>query len=129
MITVFYDGKCGLCSREIAYYRRIAPDGRFNWRDAARDPSALNDIGVTQADALMHLHAQDAQGRLRIGVDAFIAIWRELPWWRRLAPIVAAPLIRPAAGWIYRRFAAWRFARLSHCQIALKDQQLQQEQR
>jgi predicted DCC family thiol-disulfide oxidoreductase YuxK len=30
MITVFYDGKCGLCRREIEYYKRIALEGIFN---------------------------------------------------------------------------------------------------
>ena len=35
MITVFYDGKCGLCAREIGYYRRIAPDGVFVWQDVS----------------------------------------------------------------------------------------------
>ena len=30
MITVFYDGKCGLCSKEIKYYRRIAISGVFD---------------------------------------------------------------------------------------------------
>ena len=122
MITVFYDGKCGLCSREIAYYRRIAPENRFIWRDAARDPEALGAHGILQADALRLLHAQDDQGRLRVGVDAFITIWRALPWWRRLAPIVAAPVIRPCADWLYRKFAAWRFSRLTHCQIAAADE-------
>lgn len=122
MITVYYDGMCGLCSREINYYRRIAPDGAFGWRDVARDAGAAAEIGVDQADALRLLHALDGTGRLHVGVDAFIAIWRGLPWWRRLAPVVALPIIRPMTGWIYRRFAAWRFRRLGHCQIAAQAQ-------
>ncbi len=118
MITVYYDGKCGLCSREIAYYRRIAPEGVFDWRDVARDPAPLREIGVSQADALRLLHARDDAGRLHVGVDAFIAVWRGLPWWRRLAPVAGAPVVRPAANWLYRRFATWRFQRLDHCRIA-----------
>ncbi|MEC9079196.1 MAG: DCC1-like thiol-disulfide oxidoreductase family protein, partial [Pseudomonadota bacterium] len=31
MITVFFDGKCGLCSREIRHYQKIAPAERFCW--------------------------------------------------------------------------------------------------
>ena len=33
-VTVFYDGKCGLCSREINHYKKIAPNGKYhinNW--------------------------------------------------------------------------------------------------
>ena len=37
MITVFYDGKYGLCAREIGYYRRIAPDGVFAWQDVTEN--------------------------------------------------------------------------------------------
>lgn len=120
-LAVYFDGKCGLCAREISYYQRIAPAGAFDWRDVARDRAALEPLGVSQADALRQLHAQDAQGAVYVGVDAFIAIWRRLRWWRRLAPIVGAPIIRPCAQWLYRRFAAWRFSRLDHCQIALKE--------
>ena len=29
MIKVFYDGKCGLCSKEINHYRKIAGAGIF----------------------------------------------------------------------------------------------------
>ena len=29
LTTVFYDGKCGLCSKEIDHYRKIAPQGRI----------------------------------------------------------------------------------------------------
>ena len=37
MITVFYDGKCGLCSKEINHYIKIAPEGIFNWQDITKD--------------------------------------------------------------------------------------------
>ena len=33
MIIVFFDGKCNLCSKEINYYRKIAPKGIFDWQD------------------------------------------------------------------------------------------------
>ena len=29
LTTVFYDGKCGLCSKEINHYMKIAPKGRI----------------------------------------------------------------------------------------------------
>ena len=38
MITVFYDGKCNLCSKEIKYYKSIAGENVFNWFDIANDP-------------------------------------------------------------------------------------------
>ncbi len=120
MITVFYDGKCGLCRREIEYYKRIAPEGIFDWQDITIDTSSLEILGVAYTDGLKQLHAQDLQGKLHGGVDAFILIWRQIPRWRILAKIVAIPFIYPIANISYRAFAAWRFSRLSHCQITIK---------
>ena len=60
MLTVYYDGKCGLCRREIEYYKRVAPADRFVWQDIATDPAALADLDISQADALRRLHARDA---------------------------------------------------------------------
>lgn len=119
MISVYYDGLCGLCSKEIAYYQRIAPQGIFNWQDVNQDPDALLQDKISLSDALRLLHAKDDKGTLHIGVDAFILIWRELKYWRLLAFVISLPIIRQIAAFAYEKFAAWRFAKLSHCQIAL----------
>jgi predicted DCC family thiol-disulfide oxidoreductase YuxK len=111
MIRVFYDGKCGLCRREIEHYKRIAPESVFDWVDITVDASSLERLGVAYADGLKLLHAQDVQGKLHVGVDAFILIWRQIPRWRVLASLVGAGFIRPVAGIAYRAFAAWRFNR------------------
>jgi predicted DCC family thiol-disulfide oxidoreductase YuxK len=120
MITVFYDGKCGLCQREIDYYKHIAPQDVFEWVDITVDASAIKKLGISYADGLKLLHAQDSRGKLHVGVDAFILIWRQIPRWRVLAFIVGAGFIRPFANIAYQAFAAWRFNRLAHCQIAIK---------
>jgi len=118
MIDVFYDGKCGLCNKEITYYRRIARDGVFNWLDIASDPAPLKEHNLSQSEALRRLHVRDANGGWHIGADAFIMIWRQLSYWKILARLVALPGIRQFARWCYNRLANYRFARLSHCQIA-----------
>lgn len=118
MLTVYYDGKCGLCSKEIAHYRRVAPSGAFQWRDVASDPDALADHGITQSEALRLLHAKDETGALHVGVDAFIQIWQRLNRWHWLAKIGSLPGIYAAAKVAYRVFADRRFRKLRHCQIA-----------
>ena len=121
MTIVYFDGKCGLCSKEISYYQKIAPKGVFEWQDIAHDASALKPLNISQADALRLLHAKDKKGEMQIGVDAFILIWNELSiGWRFLSVLAGLPIIRPILGWVYRRFASYRFARLEHCQIAAK---------
>ncbi len=118
MITVFYDGKCGLCSKEINHYRTIAPSGAFDWQDITESMAGLEQEGVSLADGLRRLHARDAAGELHVGVDAFILMWRQLKRWRVLAVLVALPGIRQIAAFTYEHFADWRFKRLAHCQVA-----------
>jgi predicted DCC family thiol-disulfide oxidoreductase YuxK len=120
MIDVFYDGKCGLCNKEITYYRRIAPDAVFNWLDIANDPAPLQQYHISQSDALRQLHVRDAKGDWHIGADAFIVIWRKLRYWWILAVLVGLPGVKQLARLIYNRFANYRFTRLAHCQIAIK---------
>lgn len=121
MIVVFYDGQCGLCRREIAHYRRIAPAGVFDWQDITVDAAGLERFGISYADGLRLLHSLDEKGRLHIGVDAFLLIWRQLPRWRILAASVALPMVRPLVGRAYALFAAWRYQRLPHCPLPDRD--------
>jgi predicted DCC family thiol-disulfide oxidoreductase YuxK len=123
MITVFYDGKCGICRREIEHYKHVAPQGVFIWQDITTDASALENLGITYANGLRLLHAQDAQGKMHVGVDAFLLIWQQIPRWRMLGVLVGLPLVRRFANTAYHAFATWRFKRLSHCQLALKEKQ------
>ncbi|CAM3703717.1 hypothetical protein VA7868_01480 [Vibrio aerogenes CECT 7868] len=122
MITVWYDAQCGLCSREINHYRRIAPAGIFHWRDVMASETELQQHGITVAQGLLALHARDDAGTIHQGVDAFILIWRQLKRWRLLAVLIALPGIRQAAGLAYRFFANWRFQKLTHCQVAAQQE-------
>ena len=119
MITVFYDGKCGLCSREIGHYMKISPPTTFIWCDIANEPQHLKKINVSQSDALRRLHVSDQTGTIYVGIDAFIAIWRKLPRWRLLALICALPGVRSILTLIYNKFADWKFSRSAHCQMSI----------
>ena len=118
MITVFYDGKCGLCSKEINYYRKIAPSGIFDWQDITESADDLNKEGISLSEGLKLLHAKDNNDNMHVGVDAFILIWKQLRYWRVLAILVSLPLIKQIANLLYKAFARWRFKKLAHCQLA-----------
>jgi predicted DCC family thiol-disulfide oxidoreductase YuxK len=114
MITVFYDGKCGLCRREIEHYMRIAPVGVFMWVDITVTPAPFTTLGYGVNDGLKALHAIDSEGIMHVAVDAFMLIWQQLPRWRMLAVFAKLPIIYPLAAWLYRIFAAWRFKKLGY---------------
>ena len=120
MIIVFFDGKCNLCSKEINYYRKIAPAGIFNWQDINIKGSDFIKTGIKTSDGLKILHVLD-NNVLYIGVDAFIVIWNNLSYWKILGKLVSLPPIKQLASLAYRVFANWRFNRLEHCIIAKKN--------
>ena len=116
MIRVFYDGQCGLCRREIHHYQKIAPHSVFEWIDITQAISSFESHGFSYQEGLKLLHAQDDKGQFHIGIDAFILLWSQIPRWRVLAKIVKNKVFYAVFNWLYRRFAEWRFQRLSHCQ-------------
>lgn len=120
MITVFYDGKCGLCAREIAYYQRMAPENIFRWEDITRSQKLLKQHNISLVEGLMFLHVLDHKGKLHKGLEAFIIIWQHLEKWRHLARVLSLPGVRHLASVCYTGFARWRFNRLEHCQQAKK---------
>ena len=121
MITVYYDGKCNICSKEISYYKSISNKELFNWYDIANNPKYLKTINVTQSEALMQLHATDQNSQLYIGVDAFILIWKNLRFWKILSIIISLPIIKQISILAYKKFAKYRFSKLKHCQLSLKN--------
>ena len=121
LIQVFYDGKCGLCSKEINYYKKISPQNIFKWNDIANNPDDLKVIKVSQYDALMYLHALDRNKNLKIGVDACILIWDELKLWNLLSFFVKLPIIYQLTKSLYNMFVSYRFKKLTHCQIASQE--------
>ncbi|WP_417687422.1 thiol-disulfide oxidoreductase DCC family protein [Roseibium sp.] len=121
MISVFYDGKCGMCSREINYFRKRHPREPIMWHDIARHPESLDGTGISQADALMFMRVKDQSGEMKSGVDAFIVLWAQFTGWRVLAFLLARQPIKALAGKLYAVFAARRFAAYPHCRLAAKD--------
>ncbi|MEP3045444.1 MAG: DUF393 domain-containing protein [Roseibium sp.] len=119
MISVFYDGKCGLCSREIAFFKKRTPKTPIMWFDIARHPEQLEGTGLSQSDALMFMRVRDANGRMHSEVDAFIAMWGQFSGWSLIARLLSLPGVHTLAGRLYRKFAQYRFSKYPHCQASL----------
>jgi predicted DCC family thiol-disulfide oxidoreductase YuxK len=119
-ITVFYDGKCNLCSREINYYKRIANGSDFDWVDITRDIKKFEKLGFSLDQGLKILHVENKNGKIEKGVDGFIVIWKNLKYWKILAFIISLPIIRQIASFTYIKFAEWRFKKLGYCDIDIK---------
>jgi predicted DCC family thiol-disulfide oxidoreductase YuxK len=83
---VYFDGLCPLCSREIEHYRKLTTEIRF--MDITDAEFRAEAEGLDPRAIHRSLHAKDSEGRIRLGVDAFITIWAAIPryrWAARLA--------------------------------------------
>lgn len=118
MTQIYYDGKCGLCSREINYYRDRDKNHSIEWIDVTSEPECLQQDGISLATALKHMHARRDDGRLVKGVDAFIAIWQHIPGWQTVARLAALPVIRQCLDVGYELFAWFRFKSYRHCRVS-----------
>jgi len=113
-LTVYYNSKCPVCNGGIDWQRnrlvQAARAGLIDFRDINLEPDALSRFGAGLEDVRRCLHAVDAEGRLQVGADCAIAIWRLTPGDTWLAHIVGLPVIRPIARVVYDRFADLLYA-------------------
>ncbi|WP_353227914.1 DUF393 domain-containing protein [Novosphingobium sp.] len=98
-VTVWYDGGCPLCSREIALMRRLDRAGRIGFVDVA-DPAVT--CPLDRADLLARFHAREGDMMLS-GAAAFAAMWRAIPVLRPLGLAARWPL----CGWLLERGYRW----------------------
>lgn len=83
--TVYFDGGCPICAKEIAWYQPRAGGVSFLNVDALADAPAAD---LTRDAALARLHARTHDGRLVSGAAAFVALWRSIPALRWIARLL-----------------------------------------
>jgi predicted DCC family thiol-disulfide oxidoreductase YuxK len=89
--TVYFDGACPLCRREIDHYRRQAQSALVAWVDVSTCHAAELGADLDRAAALARMHVRRADGQLVSGAAAFAEIWRHLPAYAWLARLAAWP--------------------------------------
>lgn len=79
--TVYFDGGCPVCSREIAMYQRQPGADGLRWVDVAHCDASELGAGLSRDAAMARLHMRRADGQLISGAEAFTTLWRALPQW------------------------------------------------
>ena len=94
-LTVWYNTKCPVCDAGIRHQRSkllaAVKAGRIEFLDINLEPEALARFGAGLDDIRRRLHATDEQGRLLVGADVALAIWRRTPGQGWIAAILGAP--------------------------------------
>ena len=88
-LTVWFDGACPLCTREIKLMRRLDRDQRINFVDVG-DPATA--CPIDRGTLLARFHASE-NGQMLSGAAAFAAMWRAIPLLRPLGLVARNPLV------------------------------------
>jgi predicted DCC family thiol-disulfide oxidoreductase YuxK len=103
-VTVWFDGDCPLCVREIALFRRLDRRGAIAFVEVAGDGSCPLD----RETLLARFHAQEAGGAIVSGAAAFAAMWRAIPALRPMGELARMPALLWLLERLYRLFLRLR---------------------
>jgi predicted DCC family thiol-disulfide oxidoreductase YuxK len=113
-LVIWYNTRCPVCDAGINRQRNkliaAVEAGEIAFHDINLQPDALAPHGVSVDDVRRRLHATDAAGRLLVGADVAIAVWRLTSGERWLAAVLGHPLLRPVTRLAYDRFADLLYA-------------------
>jgi predicted DCC family thiol-disulfide oxidoreductase YuxK len=112
--VVWYNTRCPVCDAGINRQKRAliaaVRAGTIEFRDINLEPEALATYGATLDQVRQRLHAVDEQGRLLVGADVAIEVWRRTPGEGWLATVTGNAVLRPFTRFVYDRFAGLLYA-------------------
>ena len=108
-LTVWFDGGCPLCRREIAAMRRLDRRGAIDFVDVSTssdrpiERQSADTCPIDRDALLARFHARE-DGRMLSGAAAFAAMWRAIPMLGPLGQIARIPIILAGLERAYRMF-------------------------
>ena len=103
--TVWFDGACPLCRREIALLRRLDRRSAIDFVDVS--DGQPESCPVAQEDLLARFHAREGD-RVLSGAAAFAAMYRRIPLLRPIGELARLPLFDRLFERFYRLFLRLR---------------------
>ena len=103
-LSVFFDGSCPLCTREIDFYRRRPGAQAVEWVDVSAVEGDAVAPGLTREAAMARFHVRRGDGALISGAAAFAELWRALPGFRLIGRIATVWPLTPLLELAYCAF-------------------------
>lgn len=108
-VVMYHDGECPLCKFEVNAMQKLDTKNAIHWVDITRDKEELAQAGISYESAMARIHVQDENQNMLTGVRGFLAVWKHLPYYRRLVPVIThVPLLLPIMEFFYTWFAKYR---------------------
>ena len=108
-VTMYHDGECPLCKFEVKTMQKLDTAKAIHWVDITKDKKALENSGISYQQAMARIHVQDENQKMLTGVQGFMTVWKHLPYYRRIVPVIEhIPFLLPVLESIYTLFAKYR---------------------
>lgn len=109
--TLFYDGQCPLCAKEIQWLKEIH-DGSLAFCDI--HSISEETLGINKQAMLKVLHLQTSDKKWLLGLSATIRSWSHTPYGFLFKPL-GWPILRLFANGAYTLWASKRYKSRYHC--------------
>lgn len=106
-LTIFYDGGCPLCVKEMRHLRALDKARRIQFENINEADFRDRYPAINVEDANAYLHAQTADGEMLYGLDVTQAAWSQVGRGWMIAPL-RWPIIKRIADKAYLAFAKHR---------------------
>ena len=90
-MKVFFNNSCKICRAEINIYKKESVEN-LNWVDITNNKNAEIETKKSVTQLLRRLHVEE-NGKIYIGIDAFLLIWKKIPKYRFLYKFFKLPII------------------------------------
>ena len=90
-MKVFFNNSCKICRAEINIYKKESVDN-LNWVDITNNKNAEIETKKSDKQLLRRLHVEE-NGKIYVGIDAFLLIWKKIPKYRFLYKFFKIPII------------------------------------
>ena len=90
-MKVFFNNSCKICRAEINIYKKENIEN-FNWIDITKNKNAELETKKTDKELLRRLHVKQ-DGKIYVGIDAFLLIWKSIPKYKFLYKFFKLPVI------------------------------------
>ena len=104
-IRVYYNSACPVCRAGIEQQKEKMPSCPVQWQDVHTDHEDLKALDAELEFVRERLHVVDEYGKLNIGFDAFLTIWRHSPKEHWKATLLGLPVIKSLMSLLYNIFA------------------------
>ena len=93
-LTVFFDGSCPICSKEINFYKMRAGADELSWVDVSDEEIPIPIQTRSREELMARFHVLSSNGELVSGGAAFAELWASLPAFKIFGKIFKLPILR-----------------------------------